>query len=62
MCAVVIDNAVRRAVHRARAARATNDGRSDEDGQPADEIVGANDGLVPALPMSTSSGSRRSST
>jgi len=61
-CAVVIDNAVRRAVHRARAARATNDGRSDEDGQPADEIVGANDGLVPALPMSTSSGSRRSST
>ena len=33
-----------------------------DDGQPADEIVGANDGLVPALPISTSSGSRRSST
>ena len=32
------------------------------DVQPADELVGANDGLVPAFPMSTSSGSRRSST
>jgi hypothetical protein len=64
VCAVVIDNPVRRAVHRARAARAARDGgdRAGEDGQPADEIVGANDGLVPALPMSTSSGSRRSST
>jgi hypothetical protein len=56
-CAVVLDHAVRGAVRRARAARAGADAA-----QPADEIVGANDGLVPALPMSTSSGSRRSST
>lgn len=56
-CAIVIDNTVRGAVRRARAARAASVG----DDQP-DEIVGANDGLVPALPISTSSGSRRSST
>jgi hypothetical protein len=56
--AVLIDNAVRRGGGRARAARSAV---ADRD-QVAGEIVGANDGLVPALPMSTSSGSRRSST
>jgi hypothetical protein len=56
--AVVIDNAVRRVVRRLRAARAETGAGP----QLEDAGVGANDGLVPALPMSTSSGSRRSST
>jgi hypothetical protein len=55
--AVLLDDAVRRAVARGRSSRPP-----DVDVQPVDEIVGANDGLVAALPISTSSGSRRSST
>jgi hypothetical protein len=56
--AVVIDNTARRVTQRVRAARTERGGG----GQPETDVVGANDGLVPALPMSTSSGSRRSST
>ena len=55
--AVVADNVVRGLIRRRRTPRADADQPED-----VDEIVGANDGLVPALPMSTSSGSRRSST
>ena len=55
--AVVADNLVRGTIRRIRSARVAADALA----QPPD-IVGANDGLVPALPMSTSSGSRRSST
>jgi hypothetical protein len=55
--AVLLDDAVRRAVARSRP-----DAPPDADGQFADERVGANDGLVAALPISASSGSRRSST
>jgi hypothetical protein len=57
--AIVADDVVRGLIRRTRAARTSAAGVQPED---ADETVGANDGLVPALPMSTSSGSRRSST
>lgn len=57
LLAVLLDDAVRRVIARAKA-----DESSGGAGQAVGEIVGANDGLVPALPISTSSGSRRSST
>ena len=59
-CAVVIDTRSDGPWPGRRPARRPR--RVGEPAQPADEIVGANDGLVPALPISTSSGSRRSST
>jgi len=58
---VVIDSAVRRAWH-ARRGGAKPPPDAPPDGQLVDVTVGANEGLVAALPMSTSSGSRRSST
>ena len=58
--AIVVDSGVRRLVAARRTRRAAQpEGVSTGDGSTGD---GANDGLVPALPMSTSSGSRRSST